>query len=169
MNLCRVLQVNKRHICVVHSSDTNPDSSIPNPFSTATKKIGLLTQMNKTNLVLGVFLAALLVSLYVVHASIYSAPESRESFAQKEVGMAVDGVGMGPYDNVSVPGASGWMQTEKSPKDASPVSGMPNLDFMLNPRTSSSCCPSAYTTDNGCVCLSDQDKTMMSSRGGNKV
>lgn len=125
--------------------------------------------MNKTNLVIGVFLAALLVSLYVVHASIYSAPESRESFAQKEVGMAVDGVGMGPYDNVSVPGASGWMQNEKSPKDASPVLGMPNLDFMLNPRTSSSCCPSAYTNEDGCVCLSDQDKTMMSSRGGNKV
>ena len=125
--------------------------------------------MNKTNLVVAVFLSVLVFSLYVMYAPEYSAPKSRETFAQKEVGMAVDGVGMGPYDNVSIPGASGWMQTEKSPKDASPVLGMPNLDFMLNPRTSSSCCPSAYTNDNGCVCLSDQDKATMSSRGGNKV
>jgi len=124
--------------------------------------------MNKTNLVIAVFLGALVLSILAFNMP-QSAPASRETFAQKEVGMPVEGVGMGPYDNVSVPGASGWMQSEKAPKNASPVGGMANLGFLMNPRTSQSCCPSAYTSDSGCVCLSEQDKNIMSSRGGNKV
>ena len=125
--------------------------------------------MNKTNLVIAVFAGVLVLSFCMMYVPMFSAPRSRETFAQKEVGMPVEGVGMGPYDNVSIPGASGWLNNEKIPKDASPVGGMPNLDFMANPRTSTSCCPSAYTNEGGCVCLSSQDKTMMASRGGNKV
>ena len=124
--------------------------------------------MNKTNAVIAAFLAALILSLLALYAH-PAAPKSRESFAQKEVGMPVDGVGMGPYDNVSVPGASGWTMNEQAPKGAAPVGTLQNLQFLLNPRTSPSCCPSAFNTDSGCVCLSEQDLTLMASRGGNKV
>ena len=126
--------------------------------------------MNKTNLVIALFVGVLamsLIGLYV--AQMPSAPVERETFAQKEMGMPTSGGGgMGPYDNVSVPGASGWLMNEKAPAGASPLSGMPTLDFLSNPRVSPSCCPSAVTTDSGCVCLSDSDKATMSSRGGNR-
>jgi len=124
--------------------------------------------MNKTTLVVAVFVAVLVLCLVKFNFS-FSAPQNRETFAQKEVGMPVEGVGMGPYDNVSIPGASGWLMTESAPKGASPIGAQKNLDFLLHPRTSPSCCPSAFTTDTGCVCVSEQDRGTMASRGGNKV
>ena len=122
--------------------------------------------MNKTTVVLWVFLAALamfVASFYLVPM----VPLNRETFAQKEVGMPVEGVGMGPYDNVSVPGASGWLMSE-APKGASPVGNIDSPSFLSNPRTSQSCCPSGFATDTGCVCLSSQELGVMASRGGNK-
>jgi hypothetical protein len=125
--------------------------------------------MNKTNLVIALFIGVLVASMFALYLTqIPGAPAERETFAQKEMGMPMGAGGMGPYDNVSIPGASGWLMNETSPKGASPVSGMPTLDFLSNPRVSPSCCPSAVTTDMGCVCLSDSDKAIMGSRGGNR-
>ena len=126
--------------------------------------------MNKTNLVIMVFLFALAVPFVLGYMSHSSAPpKNRESFAQKESGMPINGPGMGPYDNVSVPGASGWTMNEQAPKGASPVAALQNLNFLSNPRTSPSCCPSQFNTDSGCVCLSDSDISTMTSRGGNRA
>jgi hypothetical protein len=126
--------------------------------------------MKNTALVIAVFVGVLVASLFALYLTqIPGAPAERETFAQKEIGMPVVGAGgMGPYDNVSVPGASGWLMSEKAPAGASPLRGMPTLDFLNNPRVSPSCCPSAVTTDAGCVCISDSDKATMSSRGGNR-
>lgn len=124
--------------------------------------------MKKTTIVIAVFVAVLVISLIATHMPA-AAPQSRETFAQKELGMPIQGVGMGPYDNVSVPGASGWMTTERGPKGTAPAESMPTLKFLANAQTSPSCCPSAFTSDSGCLCLSEQDRTVMASRGGNKV
>jgi hypothetical protein len=122
--------------------------------------------MNKTTVVLWVFLAALAMFLSAFYL-MPKVPLSRETFAQKEIGMPVEGVGMGPYDNVSVPGASGWLMSE-APKGASAIGDTAAPSFLSNPRTSQSCCPSGFTTDSGCVCLTSQDLGVMASRGGNK-
>jgi len=42
------------------------------------------------------------------------------------------------------------------------------LMFLVGNKTDPSCCPSAFTTDSGCVCLSGKDKDVMLRRGGNK-
>ena len=127
--------------------------------------------MKKTSLVIGLFVFVIVVGLLVQMVPA-SAPASRETFAQREIGAPSSGTSMGPYDSVGIPGASGWLETEEggAPVGTSPVgaSGEPRLMFMASPRTSPSCCPSAYTTDTGCVCIGEEDLKMMSSRGGNR-
>ena len=71
--------------------------------------------MNKTNMVIAVFATVLVLALAAMYSPVYSAPTSRETFAQKEIGMAVNAGGMGPYDNVSVPGASPARRREFTP------------------------------------------------------
>jgi hypothetical protein len=127
--------------------------------------------MKKTSLVIGLFVFVIVVGLLVQMVPA-SAPASRETFAQKEIGAPSTGTSMGPYDSVGIPGASGWLATEEggAPVGTSPVgaSGEPRLMFLAEPRTSSACCPSAYSTGAGCVCLGDEDLRTMSSRGGNR-
>ena len=128
--------------------------------------------MKKTSLVVGLFVAVIVVGL-LAQMFLSRAPAHRETFAQKEIGAPSTGTAMGPYDSTGIPGASGWMATEESgaPVGTSPVaaSGEPRLMFLSEPRTSPSCCPSAYNTDTGCVCLGDEDLKTMSSRGGNRA
>lgn len=123
--------------------------------------------MKKTLFVLALFLAVL-VSGFVMHYS-SSAPAERETFMQKEIGAPSGGTSMGPYDSLSVPGASGWLPNEKIPSGSSPVGASGLLSFLQDPKTDTSCCPSAFNTDTGCVCLSDSDKKQMASRGGNRI
>jgi hypothetical protein len=41
--------------------------------------------------------------------------------------------------------------------------------FLADTKTSPSCCPSAFNTDTGCVCLSSAERSQMASRGGNRA
>jgi hypothetical protein len=112
--------------------------------------------MNKTAVVFVFLLAAIAVGLIAR----FTGKPTTESFVQKTVGMPLNSIGMGPYDNVPV---------DTAPVDI--ISGVndPNeLQFLQNNKTSNSCCPSAFTTDMGCVCLSTRDENLMASRGGNR-
>ena len=121
--------------------------------------------MRKTLFIVSVFLVAVFAGLFLSGGS----PKSRETFAQKSVGAPVSGTGMGPYDGLSVGGvASGWMNNETVPNGSSPLSsGSPQLN-LANNNVSPSCCPSSISTDRGCMCLSDDDKHLFASRGGNR-
>lgn len=131
--------------------------------------------MDKTSVVLAFFVAAVLAGLFVKFNISIPLPTSTEHFMQKPLGAPTSGPGMGPYDQVSIDGGfSGWSATE--PHSAAPVSGsLPGqstdnkLMFMLGNKTDTSCCPSAFNTDTGCVCLTESDRSLMASRGGNKV
>lgn len=129
--------------------------------------------MKKTSLVIGLFIAILVAGVVIPLLTVPSAPAHRETFAQREIGAPSKGTSMGPYDSVSLPGVSGWLATEETaaPIGSSPLGGSqePRLMFLAAPRTSPSCCPSAYNTDTGCVCLGDQDLQAMNSRGGNRA
>ena len=132
--------------------------------------------MDKTSLVLAFFVAAVLAGLFVKFNVSIPMPASTENFMQKPIGAPTSGPGMGPYDQVSIDGGfSGWAATE--PHGAAPVSSGPlpgvaednKLMFLVGNKTDASCCPAAFNTDTGCVCLTESDRTLMASRGGNKV
>ena len=132
--------------------------------------------MNKTTLVLAFFVAAILAGLYVRYMS-NGLNAQRENFMQKPVGRPISGPGMGPYEGINAGGGvAGWASNEEAqikkgtghlPSDAED----PNkLMFLVGNRVSNEdCCPSAFNTDTGCVCLSENDKRKMSTRGGNRA
>jgi hypothetical protein len=134
--------------------------------------------MNKTTLVIAFLVAAVLAGLFVRFGAMGSPlPSSKESFMQKSVGAPVNGGGIGPYDGVSVDGGiSGWASTETSsasPLNASPLPSQAEdgnkLMFLVGNKVDSSCCPAAFNTDTGCVCLTEENKNFMASRAGNRA
>jgi len=125
--------------------------------------------MEKTNLVFAFFIAAVLAGLFVKYGGM-SAP--RESFMQKSAGMPLNAAGIGPYDQVSVGGAAGWAASEPLPVGQHPVNtplDSNKIMLLAGNNVSADCCPSAFAGDTGCVCLTDSDKKLFASRGGNKA
>jgi len=130
--------------------------------------------MNKTALVLAFFIAAVLAGLFVRFGH-KVVPTSKESFMQQPVGQPLNAAGMGPYDQVNIGnGVSGWAANE-----AAPIGGDSNLPsqaddpnklmFLVGNSVNTECCPSTFNTDTGCVCLTEQNKAQMASRGGNRA
>lgn len=122
--------------------------------------------VDKTTLVVSFFVAAVLAGLFVQYG-----PGVTENFMQQEVGMPLNAAGMGPFDQVSIPGSEGWIASEPLPVSQSPVNNPSNANKLMllgDNRVSPECCPSAFSTDVGCVCLTEQDKKLFGSRGGNR-
>lgn len=129
--------------------------------------------MHKTSLVYAFFIAAVLAGVFVrFNMSAVPVP-LRENFMQKEVGMPMNAGGMGPYDQVSIGGGvSGWSANEAVPVDSSlPSKPLEENSLMLlvGNKVDPSCCPSAFNTDTGCVCLTNGDKDLFAHRGGNRT
>jgi len=126
--------------------------------------------MRKTAFVFALFIGVLVVALFMRYY-VPTSPKARETFMQKEVGAPSGGTSMGPYDSLNQSGASGWLANEKVPEGSAPVGSAAegNLMFLSDPKVSPSCCPSPFNTDSGCVCLSDSDRQLMGSRGGNRL
>jgi len=123
--------------------------------------------MHKTELIVAAFVAAVAAGLFLRF-------NHTEGFEQKEVGMPLSG-SMGPYDGV---GATGWAASEPSPvySATADMAHLPSqsdksneLMLMVGNRVDSSCCPAAFNTDTGCVCLTEKDKDMFAHRGGNRT
>jgi hypothetical protein len=126
--------------------------------------------MDKTSVVLAFLVAAVLAGLFI-RMNPGGVP-GRESFMQQEVGMPLNGPGIGPYDQVSAGAVSGWSATEAAPV----LSSLPSqadssndLMLMVGNKVDPECCPGAFNTDTGCVCLTEKDKDMFSHRGGNRA
>jgi hypothetical protein len=129
--------------------------------------------VDKTSVVLAFFVAAVLAGLFVQ----FGLPRmpvgtTKETFMQQAVGMPLNAGGMGPYDQVSVSGSEGWASSEPLPVSSSPAnahSDANKLMLLVGNKTSADCCPAAFNTDTGCVCLTEQDKSLFASRGGNRA
>jgi len=129
----------------------------------------VIIKMDKTSLVLAFLIAAVLAGLFI---RMNLGVPGRESFMQQEVGMPLDGQGIGPYDQVSAGTVSGWAATEAAPV----VSSLPSqadksneLMLMVGNKVDPECCPAAFNTDTGCVCLTEQDRDLFAHRGGNRA
>lgn len=124
--------------------------------------------ISKTNLVIAFFVAAVLAGIFLQYGPVLPSP--RENFMQKPVGTPLSYGGMGPFDGVSSTGASGWMATEMAPVGPVGTTVDSNkLMLLVDNKVSSECCPSAFNTDTGCVCLTESDRSLFSSRGGNRA
>jgi hypothetical protein len=95
----------------------------------------------------------------------------KEGFAQREVGM--------PLDKQSVTGSVGVSGYNGTPpllgSEPKPVSEKPydmandnELFQFENNKMSADCCPSPFSGDRGCMCLTDKQLSEFASRGGNR-
>jgi hypothetical protein len=115
--------------------------------------------MSKSNFTLMLFGAVILMG--------FLGASQTEYFMQKSAGLPLDSPAMGPYDT----SMGGWMSSEYMPVASLPQNKSVDenkLMFLVGNEVDHECCPSAFTTDTGCVCLTNQDKNFMASRGGNK-
>lgn len=137
--------------------------------------------MKKTATVLAFFLAALLAGLFVRYFMVPApaakkgddsdSEDEREHFAQREVGM--------PLDMQTVEGAVGVSGYSGTPpllgSEPKPVPERPydmandsELFQFANNKMGADCCPSPFSGDQGCVCLTDKQVAEFASRGGNR-
>ena len=122
----------------------------------------------RTPVVFGAFLAALLAGLVMRFLLVQrvEAGGEREHFAQREVGMPVDFTSPAqPYDGMSPILGSDPKPVPQKPYDMADE----QIQFLAKNKTGADCCPSVFSTDTGCLCLSDAEKSMMATRGGNRA
>lgn len=128
---------------------------------------------SRTTAIFLFFIAAVLAGLfaqYSVKATPVQTPE-KETFFQREKGMPLDmqavegAVGVSGYN-----GTPPLLGSEPKPLSEKPYE-MANdnelFQFEGN-KMSADCCPSAFSGDRGCICLTDAQKKEFATRGGNR-
>lgn len=133
--------------------------------------------MQKTVVVLSLFVAAIVAGLLFDQfvrppppaAREESPTEVKETFMQKERGMPLD---MQAAEGVTgIAATSPLLGSEPKPVPLRPYE-MANdqelFQFQSN-RVSAGCCPSPFSSDRGCVCLTDDQIKQFESRGGNRA
>lgn len=136
--------------------------------------------MKKTLVVVALFVAALLAGLFTRFFTTASpiqrtedsdSEDGTEHFFQREIGM--------PLEMQAVAGATGVAGYNGTPpllgSEPKPVPERPydmandqELFQFSGNRMSADCCPSPFSGDRGCVCLTDKQIADFSSRGGNR-
>jgi hypothetical protein len=123
--------------------------------------------MQKTIVVLAFFLAALLAGLFMsVPAPAKVSDDNKEHFMQREKGMPLD---MQPVEGYS--GSSPILGSEPKPVSEKPydMANDQELFQFEGNRISADCCPSPFSSDTGCVCLTDEQRRQFANRGGNRA
>lgn len=137
--------------------------------------------MKKTALILTLFVAALLAGLYLRWSASATAPAKttaepetagKERFMQQERGMPLDMQTVeGPTGVQGYSGTPPLLGSEPKPVALKPyeMSNDSELFAFQNNKISADCCPSPFSTDRGCVCLTDAQIQDFSKRGGNRA
>jgi hypothetical protein len=127
--------------------------------------------MQKTIAVLIFFLAALLAGLFALSAPAPAKAkddntDGKETFMQREKGMPLD---MEPVAGYT--GTSPILGSEPKPISDKPydMANDQELFQFENNRISADCCPSPFSSDMGCVCLTDTQIKDFANRGGNRA
>jgi hypothetical protein len=139
--------------------------------------------MKKTVAVFAFFIAALLAGLFLNYSKMSpikktvdedsdsESEDGKETFIQREVGMPLD---MQPVAGaVGVAGYSGTpplLGSEPKPVPERPydMANDNELFAFQNNKMSADCCPSPFSGDRGCICLTDKQVAEFASRGGNR-
>jgi len=136
--------------------------------------------MKKTTLVLTLFVAALLAGLFLQWSAASAAPAksmkdddvSKERFMQKERGMPLDMQNVeGPVGVQGYTGTPPLLGSEPKPTPLKPYDMADDsaLFAFQNNKVSADCCPSPFSSDTGCVCLTDEQIQNFAKRGGNRA
>lgn len=126
--------------------------------------------MQKTIVVLAFFLAALLAGLFMSVPAPAKVSEDnsdgKERFMQREKGMPLD---MQPVEGYA--GTSPILGSEPKPVSEKPydMANDQELFQFEGNRISADCCPSPFSSDTGCVCLTDEQRRQFANRGGNRA
>lgn len=124
--------------------------------------------MKKTVAVLLFFVAAVLAGMFLR----YSGPDSvKEHFMQKQVGMPLDMEQVeGPTSVSGYDGTPPLLGSEPKKVSEKPYDmANDNELFMFeNNKVGADCCPSNFSGDVGCICLTDAQRKEFASRGGNR-
>ena len=121
--------------------------------------------MKRTTAVLAFFVAAVLAGLFVNSTMLSSSPAVKEKFMQQEKGMPLATQSVMGYT-----GSSPLLGTEPMPTPEHPYDQTDDakLYAFANNKQSAECCPSPFSGDLGCVCLTNAQKTEFAARGGNR-
>lgn len=140
--------------------------------------------MNKTVFVVTLFISALLAGFFIRYLMTTASPVGRskeepesesdsekEHFAQRQVGMPLDmqsvegSVGVAGYN-----GTPPLLGSEPKPVPERPydMANDTELFQFANNKVSADCCPSPFSGDGGCVCLTDKQISDFATRGGNR-
>lgn len=122
----------------------------------------------RTPIIMGAFFAALLAGLVIrfFGPQLSASVPMKEHFAQRSVGMPVDfSQPAAPFDGTSPILGSEAKPISQKPYDMADDS----IRFLATTKVGADCCPSVFSSDTGCLCLSDDEKRMMVTRGGNRA
>ena len=134
--------------------------------------------MNKTTVLLLFFVGAILAGLFmqwstpiVAAKPVEDETSSKETFKQREVGMPLDMQAV--EGSVGVAGYSGTpplLGSEPKPVPDRPydMADDNKLFEFQNNKIGADCCPSPFSTDRGCVCLTPEQIKRFETRGGNR-
>jgi hypothetical protein len=128
--------------------------------------------MKRTVVVLAFFVAAILAGLFInFSAPTAVAQEVKEKFAQRQVGMPLDMQSVDGPTPTGYNGVSPLLGSEPKPISEKPyeMANDQELFQFQNNRVSADCCPSPFSSDRGCVCLTDSQIKEFESRGGNRA
>jgi hypothetical protein len=136
--------------------------------------------MKKTAVLVAMFLAALLAGIFlqvtrkpspVRRGSVSDSEDGKERFFQREVGMPLDMQTVtGPVGVAGYSGTPPLLGSEPKPVPERPYDMANDTELFQfeGNRMSADCCPSPFSGDRGCVCLSDKQLADFASRGGNR-
>jgi hypothetical protein len=121
--------------------------------------------MKRTVAILAFFVAAVLAGVFVSNTLASASPATKEKFFQQEKGMPVADA------EVSGIGSTGaLLSSTPAPLLAQPyeVANDNELYQFGNNKVGADCCPSPFSSDLGCICLTESQKKEFGSRGGNR-
>jgi hypothetical protein len=124
--------------------------------------------MKRTLAIVAFFVAAVLAGLYVNYAVTALPPATKEKFIQREKGMPLDMEASGVQ---GVEAASPILGSNPKPISEKPyeMANDTELYQFADNKIGADCCPSAFSTDRGCICLTKEQRAEFASRGGNRV
>jgi hypothetical protein len=135
--------------------------------------------MKKTTFVITLFVAAVLAGIFIQWSATSTKPAKtstetpeKERFMQKERGMPLDMQAVdGPVGVQGYSGTPPLLGSEPKPTPLKPydMADDSSLFAFQNNKTGADCCPSPFSTDTGCVCLTDAQIADFGKRGGNRA
>lgn len=137
--------------------------------------------MKKTTVVLAFFVAALLAGWFLRSMAVPPAAKAsgedtqtvaKETFMQQERGMPLDMQAVdGPGGVQGYSGTPPLLGSEPKPVPLQPydMANDQELFQFEGNKISADCCPSPFSSDRGCVCLTDKQIQEFASRGGNRA